>query len=277
MNRGKSMEIDKLLTCMKINDDGTIQRVQLKHRLDLVEAFGVKSGMRVLEIGCGQGDTTVALASVVGERGHITAIDNAGADYGAPTTLGEATETILHSKLGDRITFHLETDFLEFPEKHFDIVVLSHCSWYFQSPEQLQLYFEKIHRITDKICVAEWDVSEIAPNQYAHFTAVQVLTLHSEFVENDGNIQHVFGSRQLTEMLKTASWKTIQTSTVDAHYLQDGQWEIEYALSIRDAFHRTSSRVQSLVNTLYGQLDETDEVTNHALNSIVLIGTKGRS
>ena len=265
------MTINELLTCMKIMDNDTIQRAQLKHRLDLVKAFGVKDGMKVLEIGCGQGDTTVALASVVGVKGHVTAIDIAGAGYGAPITLGEATETISRSKLGDRITFHLDADFLEFPENKFDIVVLSHCSWYFQSPEQLLRYFEKIYRIADKLCVAEWDVSEIAPEQRAHFYAVQLLALHSEFVENDGNIQHVFASGQLMEMLKMAGWKTVQPRRVDAHYLQDGQWEIEYARSIRDVFESTSTRIQVLTNTLYGQLET---VLMDSLNSIVLIGSK---
>lgn len=265
------MAINELLAYMKFIGDGTIQRAQLRHRLDLVEAFGIKAGMRVLEIGCGQGDTTVALASAVGKEGHITAIDIASADYGAPITLGEATETILESKIGDRITFYLNTDFLNYPEEQFDVVVLSHCSWYFHSPEQLQLYFEKIGHIAKRICIAEWGVSKIAPEQNAHYSAVQLLALHSEFVENDGNIQHVFGKSQLKKMLQTVGWKTVHTRTVDAHYLQDGQWEVEYAKSIREAFDITSTRIQAFTNTLYEQM-EGEQV--QSLNSVVLIGSK---
>lgn len=103
--------MEHLLKCMKIIGDDTIQRTQLTHRIELVKTFQVKKGMKVLEIGCGQGDTTVVLADAVGETGHIVAIDIASPEYGAPITLGEAAETISQSPLGQRIDFHFETDF----------------------------------------------------------------------------------------------------------------------------------------------------------------------
>ena len=59
---------------MKIIGDDTIQRTQLKHRLELVSAFQLNKGMRVLEIGCGQGDTTVVLADAVGPTGQVVAL-----------------------------------------------------------------------------------------------------------------------------------------------------------------------------------------------------------
>lgn len=265
------MVVDDLLGCMKIVGDDTIQRVQLKHRLDLAAHFGIEEGMKVLEIGCGQGDTTIALASVAGENGHVTALDVAGADYGAPITLGEATEAIQQSKLGDRITFHLSTDFLDFPENKFDVVVFSHCSWYFKRTEQLQLYLDKVYRMTERICIAEWNVSKFSADQLAHLNAVQILALYSEFVENDGNIQHVFSSSELKRMLKVAGWEKFHEYNIDAHYLQDGKWETEYANSIREGFDKTSTRIQALVNTLYEQLC-SEEVKS--LNSVVLIGSK---
>src|SRR5690606_21069606 len=109
-----------------------IQQVQLQHRLDLVDAFEITEGMRVLEIGCGQGDTTVALADAVGKDGHVVAIDIASPDYGAPLTLRQATDILKQSELGQRITFHFETDFSNVKvDETFDAVVLSHSSWYF--------------------------------------------------------------------------------------------------------------------------------------------------
>lgn len=136
--------LEHLLKCMKIIGDDTIQRTQLTHRIELVKTFQVKKGMKVLEIGCGQGDTTVVLADAVGETGQIVAIDIASPEYGAPITLGEAAETISQSPLGQRIDFHFETDFLQmaFDEK-FDVIVLSHCSWYFESIELLKNYLQK--------------------------------------------------------------------------------------------------------------------------------------
>lgn len=103
--------MEHLLACMKILGDDTIQRTQLTHRIQLVKAFQITKGMKVLEIGCGQGDTTVALADAVGENGQIVAIDIASPEYGAPITLGEAAKAIQQSPIGSRITFQFETDF----------------------------------------------------------------------------------------------------------------------------------------------------------------------
>ena len=40
-------------------------------------------GSRVLEIGCGQGDTTVVLAELVGEEGKVIGVDPGPLDYGS--------------------------------------------------------------------------------------------------------------------------------------------------------------------------------------------------
>ena len=50
-------------------------RAQLIHRMALVEFWAPQPGDRVLEVDCGHGDTTVALAGAVGDSGHVTAID----------------------------------------------------------------------------------------------------------------------------------------------------------------------------------------------------------
>jgi ubiquinone/menaquinone biosynthesis C-methylase UbiE len=56
---------------------------QLQHRLDILQKWVLMPGSKVLEIGCGQGDCTLVLADLVGEHGHITAIDPAPLDYGS--------------------------------------------------------------------------------------------------------------------------------------------------------------------------------------------------
>ena len=80
--------MEHLIESMKIIGDDTIQHTQLKHRMSLVETFSIQKGMSVIEIGCGQGDTTVVLADAVGETGRVLAVDIASPDYGAPITLG---------------------------------------------------------------------------------------------------------------------------------------------------------------------------------------------
>ena len=58
------------------------QIAQTEHRLQLVSQWPIHTGSRILEIGCGQGDCTAVLASIVGSSGHVTAIDPADLSYG---------------------------------------------------------------------------------------------------------------------------------------------------------------------------------------------------
>src|SRR4051812_14495038 len=78
-------------------------------RLALVKAWEIKPAQRLLDIGCGQGESSIVLALEQGEFGHVTAIDTAPSGYGSPFTVGESQQFILGSVLGPRITF-LQTD-----------------------------------------------------------------------------------------------------------------------------------------------------------------------
>jgi len=57
---------------------------QMQQRLAIVNFWAIAPGSRVLELGCGQGDTTIALAHAVGPSGHIDAVDPGSPDYGTP-------------------------------------------------------------------------------------------------------------------------------------------------------------------------------------------------
>lgn len=251
-------------------EDDLIQQAQLQHRLELVAAFGIQKGMRVLEIGCGQGDTTVAIADAVGESGSVVAIDIANPDYGAPLTLGQAAERIKKSSLGERIDFHFEMDF-DFYESPipFDVAVLSHCSWYFKEPEDLLKYFKKIRGLAEHICFADWDLDFTCISQRSHFCAVSILALYSNFVKNEGNIQNLFHKTQIYQLLQQANFEVVKQLTVDATFLQDGQWEKDYANSIRAEFIKVPNMIQTLI-TGYYELMNTSNGKEISLNSFMV-------
>ncbi|KAF8847066.1 hypothetical protein BDZ45DRAFT_755295 [Acephala macrosclerotiorum] len=89
----------------------------MRHRLRLAQVWNIKPGSRVLEIGCGQGDTTVVLADAVGERGEVHALDPGSLTYGSPSNLGQAQEHIKNSPVGSRITFHTFLELLRPAER----------------------------------------------------------------------------------------------------------------------------------------------------------------
>lgn len=46
-------------------------RTQFEHRVNIVKAWNIPPGSRVLELGPGQGDCTIVLAAAVGEQGYV--------------------------------------------------------------------------------------------------------------------------------------------------------------------------------------------------------------
>jgi ubiquinone/menaquinone biosynthesis C-methylase UbiE len=266
LNRKTASFIDKY----ELFEDDEIQQIQLQHRLEIVDTFDIKEGMMVLEIGCGQGDTTVALADAVGKTGKVTGIDIASPDYGAPFTLGQATGRIKKSVLGERIDFHFETDLETFESKDlFDIAVLSHSSWYFKRPDDLYRYFKELRKMSKRVCLAEWDFDYAHKKQRSHFLAASILALHSTFVNNDGNIQNLFHRTQIQELLERADFQIIKVGMVDATYLQDGQWEKSYANSIRHEFANAPDMIQTLVASYYELMNATID-NEQSLNSFIL-------
>ena len=74
-------KLEELLSYMKLSETNhNIQLKQTRHRMQLIEAFNINPGDKVLEVGSGQGDTTVVLADAVGETGFVEAVDIAKSD-----------------------------------------------------------------------------------------------------------------------------------------------------------------------------------------------------
>jgi len=55
---------------------------------------GVGPGMRVLDVGCGAGDTSVLVAKMVGERGEVVGVDRAPAAIGAAQAKGKGRRNL---------------------------------------------------------------------------------------------------------------------------------------------------------------------------------------
>lgn len=81
-NSSYSSLFEKLATCLSYPTDHEHVLAALEHRMQLIEHWAIQPGSKVLEIGCGQGDFTVALAEAVGITGRVIAIDPAPLDWG---------------------------------------------------------------------------------------------------------------------------------------------------------------------------------------------------
>ncbi|MBC1722034.1 class I SAM-dependent methyltransferase [Listeria seeligeri] len=226
------MNLEEIVDCMLLTNQ-EIQQTQTEHRIKLVDFWEIKAGDRVLEVGCGQGDTTAVLANAVGPNGFVQAIDIAPETYGAPFTIGDATNHIKNSELGDRIDFKLATDILQgdisFSDKSFDVAILSHASWYFGSKEELTRMLVLLSKWAKRVCYAEWDPQITDVKQSSHLLAVLTQASYEAFKTNtQSNIRTFISPFDLKEIIAEHNWKIGTEASIYSEKMQDSRWEIEY-------------------------------------------------
>lgn len=253
---------EEIVDCMPPSlGDPNIQKVQTKHRLELAEFWDVKKGNKVLEIGCGQGDTTAVLAFLVGETGVVHGIDIASPDYGSPLTLGESINYLKKSQIGKRIKIDFDADILsskiEFPETHFDLFVLSHSSWYMKSAEELHDILKKLRKWGNKLCFAEWDTRIQSVEQYPHLLSVLIQAQYECFKTTTlSNVRTLFTPQDIKRIAETAGWTIRAEKSINSPELQDGKWEIEQVLTnFHDELEMVDNMPPKMANLIKSQIN----------------------
>lgn len=238
------------------------QRIQTAHRLKMIKAWGIQEGDRVLEIGCGQGDTTVALAFSVGETGFVHGVDIASESYGLPETLGQARARIQSSEIGNQVQMDFEFDITRdealFAENQFDCVVLSHCLWYFSSFDELVNILSKARKYAKRLCLAEWDPRITQPGQLGHFKAATIQAICESFKQSShSNIRTMFYPAEIEKGVRESGWEIEQIQSVLSPDLQDGAWEVWAAIhQYPQEIENLTEIPRKLKNLLMAQIEE---------------------
>ncbi|THH28898.1 hypothetical protein EUX98_g5285 [Antrodiella citrinella] len=217
--------------------EGEVDRVlvpQIEHRLFLIDKWQIKPGEKVLEIGCGQGDCTITLAAALGENGHVTAVDPAPLDYGAPYTLGQSQDHLKASTLGSRITFVKAdpTEFIRETKEDFTTAVLTHCIWYFASPSVLAEMLQALSTRVQRICIAEYNLTASDPRGVPHLiSALTQATIESRDPTSTANIRTVLSPDAINELaIKAGLTLESRLAFTPNEGMLDGGWEVDAAL-----------------------------------------------
>lgn len=227
---------------------GDIMRAEIEHRLRIIDFWKIREGSRILEIGCGQGETTAALAYTVGERGFIYGVDVADENYGEPETLGKARERLMTSALGGRINMDFGVNILsedfDFEENSFDYIILSHCLWYLSSAEELRNILLKIRPWGRNLCIAEWDPEITNINQLPHFLAVNVQAVcESYHVSDHYNIRTMFYPDEIENITGASGWDILRRGSIYSPDVQDALWETDI---VREIFPQKLSNIKNM-------------------------------
>jgi SAM-dependent methyltransferase len=255
---------------------------QLRHRLDLARFWSVKDGDCVLEIGCGQGDTTAVLATLVGESGRVVAVDKDSEAYGTPT-LGESHAIVKSLPLGARIDFLTSTNLLapkfHFPRNHFNLVVFSHSSWYMGSVEELQQLLTSARVWAKRLGYAEWDLRPQYLNQTAHLIAVllqaHIQAIHLEQTaqhDRRGNIRTIVLPGVARKLAEDAGWKIVEeTVRPTSTALRAGRSsEIAKAITMAKEIDRSlanSEPIRELIRRMSELLTQVSSSQNISLST----------
>ncbi|KAK6085092.1 hypothetical protein SCUP515_00910 [Seiridium cupressi] len=241
-------------------DHPEVEVAQAEHRIRLVNLWDIAPGSRVLELGCGQGNATAVLAHAVGPQGHVDAVDPGALDYGAPFTLAQSQDYLSHSAVGDRISWHQATpeQFLKQTDEgeKWDVAVLAHCTWYFDSPLVLLSIFLALQGRVKRLCIAEYAMHATEKAAVPHVLAVLARsTLESFKEESSENVRSPFSPSRIKGIAEEATWEVIgdEHTLVPEPGLLDGSWEVGtvkskgFAEEIRQSID--SLRVRLVVDT----------------------------
>lgn len=260
----------------------SVQAVQTSHRLDILYAWltgkdphantpdippvevepewELLSG-RLMDLGCGQGDQTGALAAMLAAHqdkfsATIVGVDPAPPDYGAPYTIKQAQDHLSQQPaLSNHLSFILgDTGPKVLESQRFDTVLLSHSLWYFPSTTILRDTFKAIKESGVKhLLLAEWAMTASHPNSVPHLLSA---LLQGQSPVKGSNVQTLISPEQLKKLASEAGWKVSrEVSFCPAEKLQDGEWEIYGA---REAAEQAAQL----------ELGEGDQVTRRMVQSV---------
>ncbi|KAI6804081.1 hypothetical protein KC363_g6451 [Hortaea werneckii] len=244
---------------------------QFIHRMALAQTWQILPGSRILDIGCGQGESSLVLAELLGPGGHVTGIDTASHDYGSPFNIGDAQSYIKKSIYGQRIDF-LQTDaarLLSTGEEDarqpafvqpFDGAILSHSLWYFEDSESISSLFRVLSNASiRRVHVADYSYEASLPEQVPHVLASRAQALVHAFRQprptrkDEPNVRAAPHPAKVIEIASAEGFTLVKEDRITpGPGLRDGHWESSYVqmAAFRDSIVQEGLDAESVAEVL---------------------------
>jgi ubiquinone/menaquinone biosynthesis C-methylase UbiE len=139
-----------------ITDAEELEDAILRLKLGLAQKIGVRAGMTVVDLGCGQGGFTVSVAKTVGEQGKVLAVD-----VSDKYVTGEFTDRLEKHGVRNVVTF-VQADAADLkgvlPDGVADVVASYRLLEELKQPEDMSKIVKEMTRIVKedgKVCIIE--------------------------------------------------------------------------------------------------------------------------
>ncbi len=224
-----------------------LARVMRPTTLPLLERAGVTSGMRCLDVGCGGGDVTFDLASLVGVTGSVV-----GVDVDA-TKVDLARGDASHGQLSN-VEFRV-TDLTDgLGEEQYDVVYARFVLTHLRDPEGGVEVMRRALRPGGRLVVEDIDFrGSFCDPENADFRRYE--EIYVETARRNGGDPHI--AVRLPSMLVAAGFRGVQPHVVQPAAL-DGEVKLLPALTLENIAATamrhgvaTGAEVDRLVDALY--------------------------
>ncbi|KAF7186794.1 Methyltransferase ustM [Pseudocercospora fuligena] len=286
-------EVDRLLTNFLIKERHRerIFRPRFQLRLDIATVWAIEAGSSILDIGCGQGESSITLALRLGPGARIVGIDTAVPGYGSPHTVAEAWNFISSTEFGQQITY-VRTDAETMLAGHdsdeqpprFDAATLCLSLWYFPTPASVASLFQALAGAgISRVYVAEYDFAASKCAQMPHVLAARVQAqlhtskgVHRVADPREPNIRAALEASDIRRAASDAKFAVVREGHLSpAEDMLEAHLEVQYVLSADfEAAVRKEKLAQeeeilagvSMVRKALDELDKDEKMHSQAMD-----------